>query len=120
MLRIRSGTDLRERFLAISLNAFLNPFVQYFRPQTVYVSQLFIQIIAYILGIVLEEITPGPGNSQARLQTKDTTFWRFMNPGPFSKQCSTSRSSTSDSKQLQTSRNMSLSRFLPPPQLIQL
>ncbi|KAG6917369.1 hypothetical protein DXG01_002834 [Tephrocybe rancida] len=52
-------------------------------PQTVYVSQLFIQIIAYILGRVLEEILPGPGNPRAHLQTKDTWFWRFVNPGPF-------------------------------------
>lgn len=57
---------------------------QYFRPQTVFVSQLFIQIIAYILGVVLEEIIPGPGNIRPKLQTKNTAFWRFCNPGPFS------------------------------------
>ncbi|KAG6898080.1 hypothetical protein C0992_006000 [Termitomyces sp. T32_za158] len=52
-------------------------------PQTVYVSQLFIQIIAYILGRVLEEIIPGPGNPLPGLKTKDNRFWRFFNPGPF-------------------------------------
>ena len=60
-------------------------FNQYFRPQTVFVSQLFIQIIAYILGRVLEEILPGPGNEHPKLKMADTRFWRFMNPGPFSK-----------------------------------
>ncbi|CAA7263920.1 unnamed protein product [Cyclocybe aegerita] len=53
----------------------------YFRPQTVYVSQLFLQIIAYLLGILLEEVVPGPRN--ARITTTDNAFWRFMNPGPF-------------------------------------
>ncbi|KJA26691.1 hypothetical protein HYPSUDRAFT_132645 [Hypholoma sublateritium FD-334 SS-4] len=75
----------RMWFLGIGLSCFGSVLGQifYFRPQTVFVSQLFIQIIAYILGIVLEEIIPGPGNTQVRLQTKDTTFWRFMNHGPF-------------------------------------
>ncbi|KAG6860795.1 hypothetical protein C0995_007505 [Termitomyces sp. Mi166 len=44
-------------------------------------GQIF--IIAYILGRVLEEIIPGPGNIRPGLQTKDTWFWRFLNPGPF-------------------------------------
>ncbi|KAL5526996.1 hypothetical protein ACEPAF_8725 [Sanghuangporus sanghuang] len=55
----------------------------YFRPQTIFVSQLFLQIIGYIFGKVLEEIIPGPGNPSARLQMTDNRFWRFMNPGPF-------------------------------------
>ncbi|KAG6907869.1 hypothetical protein DXG01_007083 [Tephrocybe rancida] len=54
----------------------------YFRPQTVTVSQLFLLIISYMLGRVLEEIVPGPG-SLARIKTPDNRFWRFMNPGPF-------------------------------------
>lgn len=58
---------------------------QYFRPQTVYVSPLFLQIIAYLLGLVMEEVIPGPNNVHERLRTKDNAFWRFMNPGPFSK-----------------------------------
>jgi len=48
-------------------------------------SQLFIQIIAYIFGRVLEEIIPGPGNEHGKFQKADTVFWRFMNPGTFSK-----------------------------------
>lgn len=56
---------------------------QYFRPQTVYVSPLFLQIISYILGVVLEEVIPGPFNP--RFTTRNNAFWRFMNPGPFSK-----------------------------------
>ncbi|KAG7087147.1 hypothetical protein E1B28_013127 [Marasmius oreades] len=55
----------------------------YFRPQTVYVSPLFLQIIAYILGVGLEVIIPGPGNEFSKLKTADTAFWRFFNPGPF-------------------------------------
>ncbi|ESK86285.1 oligopeptide transporter [Moniliophthora roreri MCA 2997] len=55
----------------------------YFRPQTIFVSSLFLQIIAYILGVGLETIIPGPGNELPRLRTADTAFWRFMNPGPF-------------------------------------
>uniref|UniRef100_A0A8H7XV56 Peptide transporter MTD1 n=1 Tax=Psilocybe cubensis TaxID=181762 RepID=A0A8H7XV56_PSICU len=55
----------------------------YFRPQTVYVSPLFLQILAYLLGLVLEEIIPGPHNVRESMRTKDTAFWRFMNPGPF-------------------------------------
>jgi hypothetical protein len=45
----------------------------------VFVSQLFLQTAAYILGKILEEIIPGPGN--ARLKTRDNAFTRFMNPG---------------------------------------
>jgi hypothetical protein len=65
----------------------LNPVIspQYFRPQTVYVSPLFLQIIAYLLGLVMEEVIPGPNSVHERLRTKDNAFWRFMNPGPFSK-----------------------------------
>ncbi|KAG6915154.1 hypothetical protein DXG01_012971 [Tephrocybe rancida] len=75
----------RMWFLGLGLACFGSVLGQifYFRPQTVFVSQLFIQIIAYILGRVLEEILPGPGNARAQLQTKDTWFWRFINPGPF-------------------------------------
>ncbi|KAF5349059.1 hypothetical protein D9757_012189 [Collybiopsis confluens] len=52
-----------------------------FRPQTVYVSQLFLQTAAFILGKIMEEVLPGPLNS--RLRTSDTPFWRFINPGRF-------------------------------------
>ncbi|KAJ7751318.1 OPT oligopeptide transporter [Mycena maculata] len=52
-----------------------------FRPQTVYVSQLFLQVASYALGRVLEEIIPGPHHR--RWKTVDNAFWRFMNPGPF-------------------------------------
>ncbi|KAG6827810.1 hypothetical protein H0H92_010388 [Tricholoma furcatifolium] len=75
----------RMWFLGLGLACFGSVLGQifYFRPQTVYVSQLFIQIIAYILGRILEEIIPGPGNVRLNLRTKDTWFWRFFNPGPF-------------------------------------
>ncbi|KAJ3513900.1 hypothetical protein NLJ89_g2700 [Agrocybe chaxingu] len=73
----------RMWFLGIGLSCFGAVLGQifYFRPQTVYVSQLFLQIIAYLLGILLEEVIPGPHN--ARVTTTDNAFWRFMNPGPF-------------------------------------
>ncbi|KAG6815812.1 hypothetical protein H0H87_011143 [Tephrocybe sp. NHM501043] len=54
----------------------------YFRPQTVTVSQLFLLIISYMLGKVMEDIVPGP-TTAARIQTRDNRFWRFMNPGRF-------------------------------------
>ncbi|KAJ3513897.1 hypothetical protein NLJ89_g2699 [Agrocybe chaxingu] len=75
----------RMWFLGIGLSCFGAVLGQifYFRPQTVFVSQLFIQIIAYILGRILEEIVPGPGNERDSLKMTDSKFWRFMNPGPF-------------------------------------
>ncbi|KAJ2929286.1 hypothetical protein H1R20_g7797, partial [Candolleomyces eurysporus] len=75
----------RMWFLGIGLSCFGAVLGQifYFRPQTVFVSQLFIQIIAYILGRILEEILPGPGNEHPNLKMTDNKFWRFINPGPF-------------------------------------
>ncbi|TFK60969.1 peptide transporter MTD1 [Pluteus cervinus] len=75
----------RMWFLGFGLACFGSVLGQifYFRPQTVYVSQLFIQIIAYILGRVLEEIIPGPANVHERMRTKNNAFWRFLNPGEF-------------------------------------
>ncbi|KIK66315.1 hypothetical protein GYMLUDRAFT_93594 [Collybiopsis luxurians FD-317 M1] len=54
-----------------------------FRPQTVYVSQLFLQTAAFILGKIMEELLPGPHNPHPFLTTPDTPFWRFINPGRF-------------------------------------
>ncbi|KAF9477683.1 OPT oligopeptide transporter [Pholiota conissans] len=74
----------RMWFLSLGLSCFGAVLGQifYFRPQTVTVSQLFLQIISYIMGKALEEIIPGPaGNS--RFRSPDNAFWRFMNPGPF-------------------------------------
>ncbi|KAH9477169.1 Oligopeptide transporter 3 [Psilocybe cubensis] len=73
----------RMWFLSIGLSCFGAVLGQifYFRPQTLTVSQLFLQIISYIMGKVLEELLPGPGNS--RFKTSDSRFWRFFNPGPF-------------------------------------
>lgn len=75
----------RMWFLGLGLSCFGAVLGQifYFRPQTVFVSQLFIQIIGYLLGCLLQEVLPGPGNEHPRLQTADTRFWRFLNPGPF-------------------------------------
>lgn len=75
----------RTWFLGLGLSCFGAVLGQifYFRPQTVYVSQLFLQIIAYLLGVALEHIVPGPNHHIARLQTKDSWFFRFLNPGPF-------------------------------------
>ncbi|VDC02955.1 unnamed protein product [Peniophora sp. CBMAI 1063] len=73
----------RTWFLGLGLACFAAVLGElfYFRPQTVQVSGLFLQVIAYILGLILERVIPGPGNPI--LRTKDTWFWRFMNPGPF-------------------------------------
>ncbi|KAF8888442.1 OPT oligopeptide transporter protein-domain-containing protein [Gymnopilus junonius] len=74
----------RMWFLSLGLACFGAVLGQifYFRPQTISVSQLFLQIVSYILGKILEEIIPGPGEN-ARIRTPDSRFWRFMNPGPF-------------------------------------
>ncbi len=40
-------------------------------------DDLFFQIIGFILGRVLEEIIPGPGET-ARFKTRNTRFWRFV------------------------------------------
>ncbi|KAJ7361567.1 OPT oligopeptide transporter [Mycena albidolilacea] len=70
-------------FLSLGLSAFgaVLGEIFTFRPQAVYVSQLFLQVASFALGKILEEIIPGPGNK--RFPTHDTAFWRFMNPGPF-------------------------------------
>ncbi|KAF8147837.1 peptide transporter MTD1 [Crassisporium funariophilum] len=75
----------RMWFLGLGLSCFGAVLGQifYFRPQTVYVSPLFLQIIAYILGVILQDAIPGPFNTYERLRTADNAFWRFMNPGPF-------------------------------------
>jgi hypothetical protein len=41
-----------------------------------------VQIIAYVLGKLLERGIPGAG-ARGILHTSDNAFWRFMNPGPF-------------------------------------
>ncbi|KAJ7270568.1 peptide transporter MTD1 [Mycena rebaudengoi] len=69
----------RMWFLGLGLSCF----GAYFRPQTISVSQLFLQILAYILGVAMQEVIPGPGNTRYSFKTPDNAFWRFMNPGPF-------------------------------------
>lgn len=71
--------------IAIGLSCFGAVLSQifFFRPTTIYVSQLFLQTFAFILGKILERFLPGPGNTHPFLKTKDTAFWRFVNPGPF-------------------------------------
>ncbi|EJD06348.1 peptide transporter MTD1 [Fomitiporia mediterranea MF3/22] len=75
----------RTWFLGLGLSCFGAVLGQifYFRPQTISVSQLFLQIIGYLLGRAMVEVVPGPGNPHKRLQMSDNWFWRFMNPGPF-------------------------------------
>ncbi|KAJ7692434.1 peptide transporter MTD1 [Mycena rosella] len=75
----------RMWFLGIGLSCFGAVLAQifYFRPQTISVSQLFLQILAYILGVGMQELIPGPLNERYGFKTPDNAFWRFMNPGPF-------------------------------------
>ncbi|KAJ6503361.1 OPT oligopeptide transporter [Mycena vitilis] len=70
-------------FLSLGLSAFgaVLGEIFTFRPQGVYVSQLFLQVASFAMGKVLEEIIPGPGHK--RFKMHDNAFWRFMNPGPF-------------------------------------
>ncbi|KAJ3717209.1 OPT oligopeptide transporter [Lentinula guzmanii] len=74
---------LRLWFLSIGLSCFgaVLSEIFAFRPQTVYVSQLFLQTAAFILGKIMEELLPGPLNP--RLPTRNNAFWRFINPGRF-------------------------------------
>ncbi|KAJ7186170.1 OPT oligopeptide transporter [Mycena filopes] len=74
----------RMWFLGLGLSCFSAVLGQifYFRPQTIYVSQLFIQILGFILGRLMEWLVPGPSEA-ALIQTADTAFWRFMNHGRF-------------------------------------
>ncbi|KAF7799677.1 hypothetical protein EIP86_010917 [Pleurotus ostreatoroseus] len=60
---------LRMWFLSLGLSCF-----------GAVLGQIF--IIAYIMGKALEELLPGPSET-ARIKTRDTWFWRFLNPGPF-------------------------------------
>ncbi|KAH9889084.1 OPT oligopeptide transporter [Cubamyces lactineus] len=73
----------RTWFLGLGLSCFAAVLGElfYFRPQTVQVSGLFLQVFAFILGRGLETIIPGPNNP--RLRSPDNWFWRFMNPGVF-------------------------------------
>ncbi|KAJ3727433.1 OPT oligopeptide transporter [Lentinula raphanica] len=70
-------------FLSIGLSCFgaVLSEIFAFRPQTVYVSQLFLQTAAFILGKIMEELLPGPVNP--RFPTRNNAFWRFINPGRF-------------------------------------
>ncbi|KAJ7606213.1 OPT oligopeptide transporter [Roridomyces roridus] len=74
----------RMFFLGLGLSCFAAVLGQifYFRPQTVSVSQLFIQIIAFVLGRIMEVVIPGPSEF-ALLRTSDNWFFRFMNHGRF-------------------------------------
>ncbi|KAF7307085.1 OPT oligopeptide transporter [Mycena indigotica] len=73
-------------FLALGLSAFgaVLGEIFAFRPQAVYVSQLFLQVASFALGKILAEIIPGPGHR--RYKMSNNAFWRFMNPGPFNMQ----------------------------------
>lgn len=50
------------------------PQIFYFRPQTVFVSQLFLQVIAFILGKAWASILPKASKGR---------FWAFLNPCDF-------------------------------------
>ncbi|KAF7351730.1 Oligopeptide transporter 3 [Mycena sanguinolenta] len=75
----------RMWFLGFGLSCFGAVLGQifYFRPQTIFVSQLFLQILAYLLGVAMQVLIPGPGNTRYSFKTSNNAFWRFMNPGPF-------------------------------------
>ncbi|KAJ7192126.1 OPT oligopeptide transporter [Mycena pura] len=74
----------RMCFLGLGLACFASVLGQifYFRPQTITVSQLFIQILGFLLGRTLEYLIPGP-SEYALVRTADNWFWRFMNHGRF-------------------------------------
>ncbi|KZT33595.1 OPT superfamily oligopeptide transporter [Sistotremastrum suecicum HHB10207 ss-3] len=63
----------RTIFLGVGLSAFASVLgtIYTFKPQNATVSQLFVLIIAYILGKAMEELLPRRG------------WFRYLNPGPF-------------------------------------
>ncbi|KAK0226690.1 OPT oligopeptide transporter [Armillaria fumosa] len=76
----------RMWFLSLGLSCFGAVLGQifYFRPQTIAVSSLFLQIISFILGRFMEQMIPGPGTTFWRFGTlPNNWFWRFLNPGQF-------------------------------------
>ncbi|KAF5343192.1 hypothetical protein D9758_016928 [Tetrapyrgos nigripes] len=81
---IKTDTDYSMRLISLEDDPSLRINLQdvYFRPQTIAVSSLFLQIISFIFGKVLEEIVPGPSET-ACIKTRNNRFWRFMNHGPF-------------------------------------
>ncbi|KAH9913437.1 OPT oligopeptide transporter [Fomitopsis serialis] len=75
----------RTWFLGLGLACFAAVLGElfYFRPQTVQVSGLFLQVLAFILGRGLEAVLPGPNHAVDKMRTPDNRFWRFINPGGF-------------------------------------
>ncbi|KZT69481.1 OPT superfamily oligopeptide transporter [Daedalea quercina L-15889] len=75
----------RTWFLGLGLACFAAVLGElfYFRPQTVQVSGLFLQVFGFILGRGLEIVLPGPNHATPKMRTSNTRFWRFINPGPF-------------------------------------
>ncbi|SGY39352.1 BQ5605_C003g02205 [Microbotryum silenes-dioicae] len=67
---------LRMWVIGLGLTCFAATLAQifYFRPQTVYVSQLFVQIISYLLGKLWYRVLPKADKSR---------FWAFVNPCDF-------------------------------------
>ncbi|KAF8524054.1 OPT oligopeptide transporter [Hysterangium stoloniferum] len=63
----------RTIFLGVGLSAFgaVLGTIYTFKPQNATVSQLFVLIIAYVLGTAMHKLMPTMG------------YWRFINPGPF-------------------------------------
>ncbi|SCZ88960.1 BZ3500_MvSof-1268-A1-R1_Chr1-1g00857 [Microbotryum saponariae] len=67
---------IRMWFIGLGLTCFAAVLGQifYFRPQTVFVSQLFIQVIAFIMGKAWAKVLPGPEKGK---------FWAILNPCDF-------------------------------------
>ncbi|KAG2157254.1 OPT oligopeptide transporter protein-domain-containing protein [Suillus clintonianus] len=66
---------LRALFIGLGLSAFGGSLAQiyYFKPQTVFVSVMFLAIISYVIGFAMETFIPRHG------------LLRYLNPGPFNK-----------------------------------
>ncbi|KAI0306821.1 OPT oligopeptide transporter protein-domain-containing protein [Multifurca ochricompacta] len=65
----------RSFFIGIGLSTFGSVLAEiyYFKPQTIFVSTMFLAIISYLIGISMEVIIPRSG------------WFRYLNPGPFNK-----------------------------------
>ncbi|KAG1858091.1 OPT oligopeptide transporter protein-domain-containing protein [Suillus subluteus] len=70
-----SPWTFRAFFIGLGLSTFGGVLAEiyYFKPQTVYVSLMFLAVVSYILGVFMETFIPRRG------------LMRYMNPGPFNK-----------------------------------
>lgn len=66
------STDMYLSGLGLSIFASVLQEIFYFKPQTIYVSNVFLCVIAYVLGEALSKVIPRKG-----------VIGKYLNPHPF-------------------------------------